>query len=259
VISAERAHDSYLYWSFDLTDPYGSTVLGVGKGFVYSPVIAQLLVPLRYLPWQAFLGVWTTLMLACALYLLRPNVLALIVLPFVGAELWEGNLHLLYGAVAVAGVRSSAVWLLPFFSKITPSLGALWFAFRGEWRALVRPLIFAALLVAVSVALTPSWWSGWAQSLVRSVGAVDPWAIGIPLWLRLPFAAGLLLWGARTGRPWVLPVVILLSLPSIRAGSFALLLAVPPLLSAELRLRGIARLRGTADRAAFSRPETAGS
>ena len=53
--------------------------------------------------------------------------------------------------------------------------------------------------------------------------------LGIPVWLRLPFAVGIIFWGARTDRHWTVPIGVLLAMPILWVNVFALLLAVVPL------------------------------
>ena len=50
-----------------------------------------------------------------------------------------GNIHLLLGAVIVAGFRWPWLWALPLLTKVTPGVGLLWFALRREWRTWPSP------------------------------------------------------------------------------------------------------------------------
>ncbi len=54
-------------------------------------------------------------------------------------------------------------------------------------------------------------------------------ALPIPLWLRLPIAIAVVVWGARTDRRWAVPVAAMLALPALWYGGLTILLAVIPL------------------------------
>jgi hypothetical protein len=69
--------------------------------------------------------------------------------------------------------------------------------------------------------------------VIRNAGAgrSGTWAsIPIPLWLRLSAAVALVVWGARTDRPWTVPIASMLALPAVWYGGLSMLLAVIPLL-----------------------------
>ena len=73
-----------------------------------------------------------------------------------------------------------------------------------------------------------------------------------PLVVRLPVAAVLLVFAARTDRRWLVPVCMVLASPVIGWGTFALLAAIPRLLD-----RGPDPAPApTADTPATSEPET---
>ena len=63
--------------------------------------------------------------------------------------------------------------------------------------------------------------------------------IPIPLWIRLPAAAVLVVWGARTDRRWTVPVAATLALPVLWVSGFAICaaLASEPLLRDRDRAR----------------------
>jgi hypothetical protein len=50
--------------------------------------------------------------------------------------------------------------------------------------------------------------------------------VPIPFLVRLPFALALVVWGARTGRRWTVPVSGMLALPALWYGGLSMLLAV---------------------------------
>jgi hypothetical protein len=59
--------------------------------------------------------------------------------------------------------------------------------------------------------------------------AVPRQAVPIPLPLRLVVAAGLITWGARTDRAWVLPIAVALSVPFLWWNAIAVIVASIPL------------------------------
>jgi hypothetical protein len=64
-----------------------------------------------------------------------------------------------------------------------------------------------------------------------AAGKGGTWAsVPIPLWIRLPAAVALVVWGARTDRRWTVPVASMLALPALWYGGISMLLAVIPLL-----------------------------
>ena len=141
-------------------------------------------------------------------------------------ELWGGNITILLAAMVVIGFRRPAPGRCALLTKVTPGVGLLWFGARREWRALLEAGLVTAAIVGVSVA--PG---------ARSVGRVAPAAdrqhrlehgarLGArPAAVRLPVAAVLILWAGWSGRRWLLPVGVLLAMPVIWWGSFAMLTA----------------------------------
>jgi hypothetical protein len=87
-------------------------------------------------------------------------------------------------------------------------------------------------VAGISAMLAPGLWHDWYDLLRRSITdkqVVDGAYIGIPVWLRLPFALGIVVWGARTDRHWTVPISVLLAMPILWINVFTLLLAVIPL------------------------------
>src|SRR4029453_17633489 len=124
--------------------------------YVYSPAFLQLVTPLTQLPWQAFMAAWTAILLAAVRFLTGPRLLAAgLLFPFTAMEVAGGNVSLLMAAAIVMGFRWPAAWAIVLLTKITPGMGLLWFAVRGEWRALVIALGATAAIVAVSFVLLP--------------------------------------------------------------------------------------------------------
>jgi hypothetical protein len=221
--------DAFAYWSVDLTDPYRRTA-GMFGAFTYSPVIARLFAPFSLLPWLTFLWLWLAFLFATAIWLGWRRALLVLAFPPVALELYHGNVHLLMAAAIAIGFRYPATWAFVLLTKVTPGIGLLWFAVRREWRKLAIALGFTALLVAISVVLDSRLWQFWiADSLAVTAGGqpTNQPEIPIPLLLRLPIAAAIVIWGGLTDRPWSVPVAATIGVPVLWPVSFAILAALP--------------------------------
>jgi hypothetical protein len=218
--------DAYCYWFPSLDDPYANSDWTDPIAYVYSPAFLQLLQPIRVLPWQAYMAVWTGILLL-AVFVLTGRKWFTIGVVLSIMELAGGNIHLLLAAAMVLGFRWSATWALVLLTKITPGIGLLWFVVRGEWRQLFIALGATALIVLVSFLTLPDAWFEWGEVLTRIAGRDGTWAaVPIPFLVRLPFAVALVVWGARTNRRWTVPVAGMLALPALWYGGLAMLLAV---------------------------------
>jgi hypothetical protein len=224
--------DARCYWQATLADPYLHSDWNDPIAYVYSPAFLQLVSPLTALPWQAFVAVWTAILLAAIRFLTGPRLLAAgLLFPFAAMEVAGGNVSLLLAAAIVAGYRWPAAWSIVLLTKITPGIGLLWFAVRREWRPLAIALGATAAIAAVSFMILPEQWRDWVDVVLRNAGKGGTWAsVPIPLWIRLPVAVAIVVWGARTDRRWTVPVASMLALPALWYGGISMLLAVIPLL-----------------------------
>jgi hypothetical protein len=226
--------DARCYWQATLADPYLHSDWNDPIAYVYSPAFLQLVSPLTALPWQAFMAAWTAILVLAVRFLTGPRLLAAgLIFPFAAMEVAGGNVSLLLAAAIVIGFRWPAAWSLVLLTKITPGIGLLWFAVRGEWRSLGIALGATAAIALVSFVLLPDQWRAWVDVVIQNAaaGKSGTWAsVPIPLWIRLPFAIALVVWGARTDRRWTVPVGAMLALPALWYGGLSMLLAVIPLL-----------------------------
>src|SRR3970282_266088 len=118
----------------------------------------------------------------------------------------------------------------------------LWCATRREWRNLASALGVTAALAVASFALRPEWWSDWIGLITRDQGNA---AHQLP-WLRYAIAAVIVAWGARTDRPWTVPLGAFFALPVIYPDSFTFLLGCVAVLYASVRrARGFWRPRAS--------------
>ena len=226
--------DARCYWQATLADPYLHSEWNDPIAYVYSPAFLQLVSPLTALPWQLFMAAWTAILLATVRFLTGPRLLlAGLLFPFTAMEVAGGNVSLLLAAAIVVGFRWPAAWAIVLLTKITPGIGLLWFVVRGEWRSLAIALGATAAITLVSFVILPDQWRTWIEVVIRNAtaGRTGTWAsVPIPLWLRLPAAIALVVWGARTDRRWTVPVASMLALPAVWYGGISMLLAVIPLL-----------------------------
>lgn len=227
----ERIFDLWAYWSTRFGLDYTLARPGDSGDYIYSPAFAQLIAPLASLALPLFTALWTALLAAVLYWLAGWRGFFIGVLAPVTMSIAIGQLDVLMAAVIVLGFRWPAVWVLPFITKVTPGIGVLWFAARGEWRSLAVALGATLAIVTVSVAIAPGAWLGWLDMLVRfqmptpASGVFLP----VPIWVRLPLVALLIVWGARTGRRWVLPVGVVFSLPTVWLNTPTILVAALPL------------------------------
>lgn len=225
--------DARCYYQATLADPYLHSSWNDPIAYVYSPAFLQLVSPLTALPWQAFMAVWTALLIGAVRFLTGPRLLAAgLLFPFTAMEVAGGNVSLLLAVAIVVGFRWPATWALVLLTKITPGIGLLWFAVRGEWRSLAIAFGATAAIAAVSYVTIPDAWPRWFEIIVANAGKGGTWAsVPIPLLVRLPAAVALVVWGARTDRRWTVPVASMLALPALWYGGLSMLLAVIPLLA----------------------------
>ncbi len=224
--------DIVAYWTVNLAAPYHGNVGDLGF-FAYSPPIALILAPFTALPFPVFATGWYVLLVTTLAWLGQRRMLMLLAFPPVALDLYHGNIHLLLAAAIVLGMRYPAAWSFVLLTKVTPGIGLLWFAARREWRSLAIAVGATGLIVGATFVFLPAQWLGWLAMLSDSAGTPPPGpALPIPLLLRMPVAALIVLWGARRDARWTVPVAAALALPALWPGGFAVLAACWPLRSA---------------------------
>ena len=213
--------DARAYWGVDLAHPYANSGLGEVSTYLYSPAFAQLMAPFSNLPFEVFLVGWMILLSAVFVWLVWPWPWAALILFLpVTYELFVGNVHFLIAAAIVLGFRAPAAWAFPVLTKITPAVGLLWFPVRREWRRLAIAVGTIVGIVLVSFVIAPSAWADWVRFLLSSPGRSE---LLLP---RIALGAALVLVGAATGRRWLVPVAVFISLPVVWINSWVILLAV---------------------------------
>jgi len=223
--------DLHTYWATrDGIDYSGSPFL-IGA-YLYAPLFAQAIAPLTALPWPVFAGIWTALIAGAYLWLVGRWALPILLSAAVALELYLGQIDVFLAAAIVLGFRHPAVWALLLLTKVTPGIGLIWFAVRREWQSLLVALSATVALAAVSALIDPVAWRGWVDLLQRSATqpqVIEGTFLPVPLWVRLPAAAALVAWGARTDRSWTVPVGALLAMPVLWINVLTILVAVVPL------------------------------
>lgn len=229
----DRIFDLWAYWSTRHGLDYTFARPGESGHYLYSPAFAQLISPLTILPLPLFMATWTVVLAAVFYWLLGWRAFFVGLLPPVVMSIAIGQLDVLMAAVIVVGFRWPAVWLLPFITKLTPGIGVLWFAARREWKSLGVALGATAAVVGLSMTIDPRAWVGWIEMLLRfeTPTSANGVFLPVPLWIRLPLVALLIVWGARNDRRWVLPIGVALSLPTVWLNTPTILIAVLPLVA----------------------------
>lgn len=197
--------------------------------FVYSPLFADVLRPLGYLPAPVFYGVWLAASAAALCWLLRPlpTRWAVPVALLCSVEFLFGNIHLLLAAALVAGLRGSrTVWLLPVLTKVATGVGLLWFVARGEWRRVAEIAAVFVLVVGGSYLVQPAAWTAWVGLLLRHGSTPDGSA---SFAVRAVAAVVIVAVAARTGIAWPVAVATMLANPVSVLSGLVLLVAIPQL------------------------------
>lgn len=225
--------DAHAYWNVNLANLYGSSTGNTSDldAFRYTPAAGQAFAVFHLVPWEAFFALWFAAMVAALVWLTGWTALVLLAFPPIPLELYHGNIHLFIAAAIVVGFRYPAAWAFIVLTKVSPGVGALWFAFRGEWRRFAIAVGATLAIAALSLAIAPDLWRQYVATMVDNLD-YDPghaYPIPIPLPVRMVASAVIVFWGARTDRRWTVPVAATLSLPIIWFHGFAVLAAAIPL------------------------------
>jgi hypothetical protein len=224
------AWDSHTYWeAARAVDPYENARVGDIGAYLYSPAFLQLLVPAVLLPWPIFLYLWAAATVAVAWRLLarrglpRRWLVPLAALAFL--DVWAGNINVFIAAAVVLGLRWPGAWSFLALTKVSPGLGVVWFAARGEWRHLATAVGVTVAIATISALLDPDAWRTWISVLISN-NQVENLSGDLPIMaaIRFPVALALAWWGGRSDRPWVMPIAVLLLLPVIWPNGFAILI-----------------------------------
>ena len=190
--------DAFAYWNVSMPDPYAVPVGALGS-FNYSPAFALVADWFSGLDWWVFLWCWTMFLVGTVIWITgSPGwVLVAFSLPFVALELYHGNINILLAAAIVLGFRHPWTWAFVLLTKPSSGVGLLWFLARGEWRSLGIALGATAVIGVASFVVVPSAWFEWVDLLLGNIGgSPSSPSMAIPLWLRLPVAAAMVILGS---------------------------------------------------------------
>jgi hypothetical protein len=244
--------DEYAYWSAaqrliagrPLYDP--SLPVGTPYVYLYPPPLAQVLAPFTLLVADpVFMWAWTAMLLGCLWALgLRRVLLALALIAFipVAVELWFRNVHLLLALLAVLALRRHPVfWVAAAAIKITPVIGLAYLVARGRVREAVITGAIGAVVLGVSVLISPAAWAGFLDLVQVQGGGASASIVPIPFLVRLAIAAVLAMVAGRLDQRWgeaLLIVALVFGNPSLTMTAFSMLVAIVPLwLTAGSRAR----------------------
>lgn len=244
------AYDTHAYWLaarhiVDGQPLYAQAEIWTSGAFKYPPLLAQLVVPIGFLPEVIVDWIWRISGVLCLRYLSGSWKLALLAsLQWpVFAELSYGNVTLQLGAVALWCFRDRrAVYLIPWFAgmKFGPALliPYLWFT-RPETR---RPIVIScavfAAACAISFALASGMWFdylgtfGWeaaSQMKAMYVVALVPDHGGVDFALRFAIASALMLVAIRWKLDWLAFIAATATMPIFSLTRLAVLVALWPL------------------------------
>lgn len=217
--------DAWDFW-VDPAAPYATEDV---HHYLYSPVFAQVIAPFRLVGFEVFVAAARALELICAFFLAGPVLAIALFLPPVAAEINAANINLVLVVAIALGFRWPALWAIVLLTKPTMGIGLLWFAFRREWRALGIAIGTTLAIAAVSFLINPTAWFDYIRTLALA-NPTPGWPFPWPIWARLPFAVPLVIWGARSSRPWAVALGSMLAAPRLYFQSPVMLLGLLPLL-----------------------------
>jgi hypothetical protein len=218
--------DGRTYFDAGLAHPYVGAELGRPNSYIYTPVLTQLIEPLRVLGWDVFRTLWIFGAFGALAYLAGPWFGMLLVVAYFPPLVWEfnvANVNLFIAAAIWAGFRYPAFWAVPVLLKPPLALGLLWFVFRGEWRLLGIALSTTTVIAGISIVLAPGLWADYVDAVPSFVGTAE--VLPAVWWpLRLVVAAVLIGWGARRSRHWTVALGAIMAHPLSSVSGWVILL-----------------------------------
>ena len=196
--------DAWCYYNFDPSytyDPHGC--------FLYSPPVAQVMGVIQgIMPFDTFSLLLRAAETIVLVAIAGPATFFALFIPAVAIELNAVNINLLIVGAVLLGFRYPFAWAFVILTKVSPGVGLLWFAVRREWRNLAIALGATILVAGVSFVLAPDLW----RQYLGGLNTAPDESIFLIGW-RLPIAAIVVIWGARTNHRWTLIVAVFLAMP----------------------------------------------
>lgn len=201
----------------------------------YPPPVAQLSALLQPIGWQVFVVVLLTATFGAMWYCVREWSIPLLALgvphylnvgppelaTFLDYALL-GNLQWILAALSLVVIGRPALWSVMLFTKVTSAVGWWWYPARGEWRNAAVGAVAAIGILAASFVAAPHLWFEFAGFVARNYTMEHPplTTFLVPIGIRIPTALALVIWGARTSRPWTVPLAVGWALPAIYGMGF---------------------------------------
>jgi hypothetical protein len=185
---------------------------------------------LTWLPYAWFTAVWFALATSAYVWLVRPIgwVWGVPLLTLGLEDATIGNTAWLMALACVVGLgRRPGFWAVPLLTKITPAVGAVWFAARRDWGACIQLAAVSALAIGASWLMSPQLWEQWLDFLIAH-RMQD--ATLIP---RVLCAVGLIAVAARNQRAWTIPIAMYIATPVLMVYGLGMLAAIPRLMHPE--------------------------
>lgn len=236
--------DATDYWTAARRLIDGSPLYAVEYGqflaYSYPPLFAQVLTPFALLPSAVFVWAWRAFELLCLRYVLgswTASGIAILVFPPVIAELETGNVHLVMGAAVALTMRGRSLSVIPAALAKFATVPLIPLAWSVDRKGLLRGLLLALVVVAVSLATVPTYWREYLTFLTTAPYPTAPYnvlaAVPIPARLAMAVIAGFL------AIRWVrlAPVAVVLAYPVVWFHGLSTLLAVFAPLPASARVR----------------------
>ncbi len=238
--------DAWCYYGFDpnnIWDPNGC--------FLYSPPVAQVMGVIQSLmPFETFTFLLRAAETAVLAIVTGPALFFSLFIPAVAIELNAVNINLLIVGAVLIGFRYPFAWAFIILTKLSPGVGLLWFAVRREWRNLAIAVGATVLIAGGSFLLAPDLW----RQYIEQLGREPDDSIFVIGW-RLPLAALVVIWGARTNRRWTMIVAVFLAMPRWYFLTPVILVGLFPLVKLARPLPGSRFFRRKSDQPAAATPD----
>jgi hypothetical protein len=242
--------DALQYWRADPSNLYPHPELLHENGYNYSPAFELVVGWGRLFAFPTFVAIWRAVLLGALVWLAGPFTIFVLFTVPVASEINAANVQFLLAVAMVVGFRGGAwtgAWAFVLLTKVTPGIGLLWFAVQRRWRDLLIATAVTLVIVAVTFAIWPDRWWGWASLLAEgSPPPLPPY--NLPLIPRLLLAALIVVLAGYRGLRWPVIVAGMLALPVFFALSPSILVGILPFVRDELRRRGERRRAAVGER-----------